>query len=287
MTVLTVGRFAGSGVGIAPKHPTAGNAGASRNATLLRYFFDFEREREYKKGYPVVSLQNHSKKINGGNRPMVNSNRDRKRILFVEDDKDNWEMLALNLKEHCLICASDFVEGLRLARQGYFDLYILDNWLPDGFGVELCRCIRAFDPNTPVLFYSAAVYPRDMQAAFRAGAQAYLTKPVSSDELTRAVARLISVQPEMAFEARLAELAAIREDLAIRQEANAERVERAKEKYLRAEEKYLRAKEKALRAKAQTAFLAAGGTRGDFAREWPSVLLEEVRGARTSAAVSD
>jgi hypothetical protein len=46
------------------------------------------------------------------------------------------------------------------------------------------------------------------------------------------------------------------------------------------------AKEKALRLKAEMAFLAAGGARGDFAREWPSVFLEEVRGARTSAAWS-
>jgi hypothetical protein len=87
------------------------------------------------------------------------------------------------------------------------------------------------------------------------------------------------VAPETAFEARHAESAAIREDLAIRQAENAERVEKAKEKSLRA-------KEKALRVKAEMAFLAAGGARGDFAREWPSVFLGEVRGARTSAAGS-
>src|SRR5262249_40759718 len=148
MTALNVGRFAGRRLGNVPERPAAGNAGASRNATLLHCFFDFEREREYKKGRSMGSLQNHSEKINGGNRSMVHSNRERKRILFVEDDKDNWEMLALNLEEHSVICASDFVEGLRLARQGYFDLYILDNWLPDGSGVELCQRIRAFDPNT-------------------------------------------------------------------------------------------------------------------------------------------
>jgi DNA-binding response OmpR family regulator len=211
---------------------------------------------------------------------MVNSNRERKRILFVEDDKDNWEMLALNLKEHSLICASDFVEGLRLARLGYFDLYILDNWLPGGFGVELCQRIRMFDPHTPILFYSACAYPRDLQAAFIAGAQAYLIKPISSDELTQVVARLTSVPRETAFEARRAESAAILEELANRQAENAEQVEKAKEKSLRA-------KEKALRLKAEMSFLAAGGTRGGFAREWLSVFLEEVRGARTSAAVSD
>jgi hypothetical protein len=61
--------------------------------------------------------------------------------------------------------------------------------------------------------------------------------------------------------------------LAIRQTENAERLEKAKVKYLRAEEK-------ALRDKALIAFIAAGGARGDFAREWPSVFSEEVRAAR-------
>jgi DNA-binding response OmpR family regulator len=210
---------------------------------------------------------------------MVNSNREKKRILFVEDHEDSWEIVALHLAECVVVYARDFNEGLRLARRGYYDLYILDNWLPEGSGIRLCRLIREFDPHTPILFYSACAYPRDKQAAFSAGAQAYLTKPVGFDELTQAVALLASVPHETAFEARQAEIAAILEDLAIRQAANVERVGSAKEKYLRAEEK-------ALRAKAQRAFLAAGGTRGDFAREWPSVFMEEVRCARTSAARS-
>ena len=208
---------------------------------------------------------------------MAKFTRQKKRILFVEDHEDNWEIVELTLAEYTLIYARDFYEGLRLARLGYFDLYILDNWLPDRPGVELCRIIRRFDPNTPILFYSACAFKRDLQDAFSAGAQAYLIKPVSFDELTHAVARLTSVQPETAFEARRAELAAILEELAIRQAANAERVEKAKEKYQRAEEKVLR-------DKAQLAFLAAGGVRGDFAREWPSVLLKEVRSVRTSDA---
>jgi hypothetical protein len=94
-----------------------------------------------------------------------------------------------------------------------------------------------------------------------------------------AQARLTSVTPEIAFDARRAEIAAIVEELVLRQSATAERVEKAKVKYLRA-------KEKALRLKAEMAFLAAGGTRGDFAREWPSVFIREVRGVRTSDAVN-
>jgi DNA-binding response OmpR family regulator len=210
---------------------------------------------------------------------MTNSNREKKRILLVEDREDAQELVAFALEEHKLICASDFDEGLRLARRGYFDLYILDNWLPGGNGIELCRAIREFDPHTPILFYSACAYTRDLQAAFRAGSQAYLIKPIRFDDLTRAVGQLISVPPETAFEARRVEIATILEELAIRLAENDERLERAKKKCLRA-------KEKVLRLKAEAAFLAAGGTRGNFAREWPSMFLEKVRGARRSAAGS-
>ena len=208
-----------------------------------------------------------------------NRERERKRILLVEDEKDARDLAALTLEEHMLICAHDFNEGLRLARHGYFDLYILDNWLPGGSGIGLCRLIREFDPHTPILFYSAAAYARDVQEGLRAGAQAYLVKPVSFSELRQAVARLISVPSETFFEARRAESAAIREELAIRRTENVERIERAKKKYLHA-------KVKAIRLRAEMAFLAAGGTRGAFAREWLSIFLEELCGADTSAAAS-
>jgi DNA-binding response OmpR family regulator len=208
---------------------------------------------------------------------MINSNREKNRILLVEDHEDAREIAAFVLEEYALICARNFDEGLRLARCGYFDLYILDNWLPDGNGIELCRLIREFDPHTPILFYSAAAYAHDLRAAYSAGAQEYFVKPVSFGELSQAVAQLISAAREKAIEARRAEIAAVREELAIRQVENAKRMKKAKQKYLRS-------KEKALRLKAERAFLAAGGARGDFAREWPSVFIEEVRGDRTPAA---
>jgi len=210
---------------------------------------------------------------------MMNSNRERKRILLVEDEEDSEELAALTLAEYTLICAHNLDEGLRFAHLQYFDLYILDNLLPDGDGVELCRLIRWFDPHTPILFYSAAAYVRDIREAMRAGAQAYLVKPATPDELKQAAAQLLSSTHEAAFGARMAEIAAVREELAIWQTENAARVEKAKQKRQRAEEK-------ALRLKAQIAFLAAGGTRGDFAREWPSVFLEEVLSVRTPALVS-
>jgi DNA-binding response OmpR family regulator len=202
---------------------------------------------------------------------MPNPNTGRKRLLLVEDQEDSREIVALSLEKYNLTYAHNFDEGLRLARRRYFDLYILDNWLPDGSGSELCRVIREFDPHTPILFYSAAGHARDIREALRAGAQEYLVKPVSYDELNQAVEQLTFISCEREFEARLAEITAIREELTIRQAADAERIKTAKEKCLRAEEKLIR-------LKAEMAFLDAGGTRGEFARRWPSVLTEEVRG---------
>jgi DNA-binding response OmpR family regulator len=194
---------------------------------------------------------------------MENFDRERKRILFVEDYEDARELAELTLTEYTLITARNFSEGLLLARRGYFDLYILDNWLPDRSGIELCRAIREFDPHTPILFYSAAAYERDIEEALRAGAQDYISKPVVPDELRQAISRLISAARETAFEARRAEIAVIREDLAIRRMEIAELREKVKQRRLRS-----------TRIKAQIAFLNAGGTRGDFAREWLSVFLK-------------
>ena len=209
----------------------------------------------------------------------MNSNIERKRILLVEDEEDSEELAALTLAEYTLICAHNLDEGLRFAHLRYFDLYILDNWLPDGSGVGLCRAIREFDPHTPILFYSAAAYERDIQEALRSGAQAYLVKPVKPDDLEQAVAKLTSPASRRDFEAWQAEIAAVREEFAIRYNEQAERMKGARDRHLRAEEKLMR-------LKAAKAFLDAGGTRGEFARRWPSVFTEEMRGQRKSDAAS-
>ena len=115
-------------------------------------------------------------------------------ILYAEDHADTRELVSFVLtRSNCKVTLADTAhQALLLARVNKFDLYLLDNWIPGGSGIELCKKLREFDPITPVLFYSGAVYDSDKQEAFASGAQGYLTKPVDNDELVNAVFRLIS-----------------------------------------------------------------------------------------------
>jgi len=194
---------------------------------------------------------------------MKNLSGEKKRILFVEDDQESVELVSHQLTNYKLSIARNFADGLRQAQKRYFDLYLLDNLLPDGTGVELCRRIRAFDPFTPVIFCSGLTDSCHVREATDARAQAYLKKPVNSDDLIRAITHALSSVSESAFEARRAEIAAVLEELAMRYSESARGVEDANNKYLRSSDKLLR-------LNAEKAFLSAGGTRGDFARLWCS-----------------
>jgi DNA-binding response OmpR family regulator len=74
---------------------------------------------------------------------------------------------------------------------GHFDLYMLDNWLPDGSGIELCRRIRTLDPTTPIIFTSAVGIKTSVDEAMTAGANRYLLKPVEPDNLRKVVKELL------------------------------------------------------------------------------------------------
>ena len=115
-------------------------------------------------------------------------------ILYVEDDEDTRELVTyLLVKSHYKVTATaNGDDALRLARTNHFDLYLIDNWISGGSGVDLCKQLREFDTWTPILFYSGAAFERDKRQAFAAGAQGYLVKPASPDELMIEVSRIIS-----------------------------------------------------------------------------------------------
>src|SRR5262249_60797686 len=99
--------------------------------------------------------------------------------------------------------APGWTEGTRLALLNLLGLppaiatvtaiLLFDGWL------YLLHCpIREFDPDTPILFYSAAAYESDKNEALQAGAQGYITKPSIPGELRQAVTQLISAPRETA-----------------------------------------------------------------------------------------
>ena len=115
------------------------------------------------------------------------------RVLYIEDHEDTRELVTLVLEQrrYEVVTGSTIESGVALAGSQHFDLYLLDSWLPDGSGLDLCRQIREFDKATPILFYSAAAYEIDRTEAIKSGAQAYLIKPSQPSELCNVVTRLI------------------------------------------------------------------------------------------------
>ena len=115
------------------------------------------------------------------------------RVLYIEDHEDTRELVTLVLEQRCfeVVTGSTIASGVALAGSEHFDLYLLDSWLPDGSGLDLCRQIREFDKTTPILFYSAAAYEIDRALALKCGAQAYLIKPSHPSELCNLVTSLI------------------------------------------------------------------------------------------------
>ena len=68
---------------------------------------------------------------------------------------------------------------------------VLDNWLPDGSGVELCEKIRRVDRTTPIIFTSAIAQRPDIDLAMQAGADRYLVKPYEPEVLVQTVKELL------------------------------------------------------------------------------------------------
>jgi DNA-binding response OmpR family regulator len=115
------------------------------------------------------------------------------RVLYIEDHEDTRELVTLLLtqRNYEVVTGATIDSGITLASAQKFDLYLLDSWLPDGSGLELCQKIRQFDKTTPILFYSAAAYSSDHDMALQCGAQGYLIKPSQPADLCKLVSELI------------------------------------------------------------------------------------------------
>jgi CheY-like chemotaxis protein len=116
------------------------------------------------------------------------------RILFADDHDDIRFMVTtlLGAYDYEVVTADCVGSALELAHSAAFDVYLLDNQLPDGTGSELCRRLREFDHDTPIVFFSGDAYESDRQRAFNSGAQEYVEKP-NLTALKTAIARVLGI----------------------------------------------------------------------------------------------
>lgn len=115
-----------------------------------------------------------------------------KKVLIVDDD----ELILMALTEllqpegYEITTTTSGVEALQILNREVFDLAVLDIIMPTMDGIELCRRIRERDDlkRMPVIFLSAKSQEEDRAAGLGAGADLFLSKPISPEKLLKILA---------------------------------------------------------------------------------------------------
>jgi heavy metal response regulator len=115
------------------------------------------------------------------------------RILVVEDEVKVGSFIrrALEEESYAVDLCGDGASGLELARQGVYDLVILDVMLPGLSGLEVLERLRKEKVRTPVLILTARSQVDQRVRGLDAGADDYLTKPFAIEELLARVRALL------------------------------------------------------------------------------------------------
>jgi two-component system response regulator MprA len=114
-------------------------------------------------------------------------------ILVVEDDHAVRDALerALSFEGYAVDVARDGAVALSMIREGEYDLIVLDVMMPHLDGLETCRRIRAGGDDIPILMLTARTAVNDRVEGLDAGADDYVAKPFSLDELLARIRALL------------------------------------------------------------------------------------------------
>lgn len=128
-------------------------------------------------------------------------------ILLVEDEENLQDTLKLNFEMEGYNVTSAFngEEALRTLHSEYFDLIILDVMLPEIDGITVCENIRLSNTEIPIMMLSAKNQSTDRILGLKKGADDYLTKPFSLEELLIRVKLLINKSKKISAKEPIAE----------------------------------------------------------------------------------
>jgi DNA-binding response OmpR family regulator len=123
------------------------------------------------------------------------------KVLLAEDDENLGSLLReyLNAKNYRTQLYPDGVQALEAFQQDDFDLCIIDVMMPRMDGFTLAKEIRKLNSNTPFIFLTAKTMQEDVIEGFSLGADDYMTKPFSMEELLyriKAILRRTSPEEE-------------------------------------------------------------------------------------------
>ena len=115
------------------------------------------------------------------------------RILVIEDDEQTAGYLRKGLKEagHTVDWSKDGRDGLFMATNERYDLFIVDRMLPGIDGLSIVKVLRSENVRTPILILSALGQVDDRVRGLKSGADDYLSKPYAFSELTARVEALL------------------------------------------------------------------------------------------------
>ena len=199
----------------------------------------------------------------------------RRSVLCVQPNEAYHAALRQALSNFRMVIVPSALEAIRAMNGGSFDSYVLDYWLPDWGGVNLCRQIRQSDPHAPIVFFTRAESAEQKRRAMRAGAQAYFAAPGSAGALHLKLCNLMQYADLSAMRAKLEEELAVQSELERRASLAITQTEHARERAAHA-------LERAAQARARKAFVDAGGTLAMFDRWWAQAFCSAVANYRAA-----
>ena len=165
------------------------------------------------------------------------------------------------LEGYQVAAADTWAAALRLARHNMYDLYVVHSPLVWADPMQICRRIRAFDLHTAVILYAVHPNPAERREALGAGCiQAYVARSDDSHNLAGTAGQLIMISELRSMEAMKSGVQAMREHIA-------QRLSKLDAEAASQTPAHARMKIEACRM-----FAAAGGSRANFERLWPSIL---------------